>query len=215
ELHVLQRGQVRQQRVVLEHHADPPPFRRDVAAGPGQEHAGRYDLPGADALEAGDASEQRRLAAAARAEDAADVAPLQPERHLVQDGSTPVAAAEPLRRQHRRRCLFRSSTGSSPTTTIARAGNAARCHSPSVVSWNTRTARVSQPNGLVISVIGSSFMISTKTSSRAVKIAGRRIGRWTRASKRNPDTPMPRAASSIEGRIRCSALSTGPWATAR
>jgi hypothetical protein len=60
-------------------------------------------------------------------------------------------------------CGFtRKKTGRSPTRQMATAGSAARSHSPSEVISNTRVARVSQPNGRVIRVMGSSFMMSTK-----------------------------------------------------
>ena len=62
------------------------------------------------------------------------------------------------------------------------AGSAALSHSPSVVISNTRTARVSQPNGRVISVIGISFITSTNTSAAPVAIPDRNNGRCTRFS---------------------------------
>src|SRR5690606_14480495 len=215
ELDVLQRRQVRQQGIVLEHHPDPALLGREVAGSGAQSDTGCDYFTVRDSFETGDATKERCLAAAARAENATYVSTLQVERYIPQHRFCAVTAGDILKRQHQRRCRLSSITGIRPTTTIASAGSAARCHSPSVVSWKTFTARVSQPNGRVISVIGSSFMMSTNTSNMAVRIAGRRIGRCTRASNLKPETPMPRAASSMPGRIRSSALSTGPCATAR
>ena len=75
---------------------------------------------------------------------------------------------------------------------------------------NTRTESVSQLNGRVISVMGSSFMTSTNTSNAAVAMPPRSIGTCTRRSKSTPVAPSPRAASSMRGVMRSKALPSGP-----
>ena len=63
---------------------------------------------------------------------------------------------------------------------MASEGNAARCHSPTLVSSKMRTASVSHPNGRVIRVIGISFMTSTNTSAQAAASPGASWGKCTR-----------------------------------
>ena len=66
---VLDRGEVREEQVVLEHHADGPQLGWDMnAAGDVIEHcAVELDSPRVDGDEAGDRAEERRLARAVRA----------------------------------------------------------------------------------------------------------------------------------------------------
>ena len=67
--------EMREQGEVLEHHADAPLLRRQVAAaGLADDRAVDGDPAGGDALEAADAAQHRRLAAAGGAEQAADLA---------------------------------------------------------------------------------------------------------------------------------------------
>jgi hypothetical protein len=65
---------MREQRVVLEDHADAPLFRRQREAGTADRTPFEPDLAGNHRLEAGDAAQQCRLAAARRAEQAGDAA---------------------------------------------------------------------------------------------------------------------------------------------
>ncbi len=74
ETHVLADGQVWKQRVVLEHHADAAALRGNDVAGTAHVFAVDGDAPGRDLLESGDAPQRGGLAAAARAEYAADPA---------------------------------------------------------------------------------------------------------------------------------------------
>ena len=74
ETDVLADGEVGKQRVVLEHHADTAALRGDDVAGTAHVFAVDGDAPGRDLLESGDAAQRRGLAAAARAEYAADPA---------------------------------------------------------------------------------------------------------------------------------------------
>ena len=61
---VLQDGQMREQREVLEHQPDAALLRRDEAIGPGNLLAVEQHAPGGGALDAGGDPEQRGLAAA-------------------------------------------------------------------------------------------------------------------------------------------------------
>ena len=68
--HVLEHGHVRVERVVLEHHRDVALLRRDVV-----DHAAAdRDLAVGDLLQPGDHAQQRRLAAARRADQHAELA---------------------------------------------------------------------------------------------------------------------------------------------
>jgi hypothetical protein len=82
EGHVGPDREVREQRVVLEDHPNPPPLGSHEAAGPGHhlvadDHAARVGP-----LEAGDGPEQRRLAAARGSEHGHQLAALDLEAHL-------------------------------------------------------------------------------------------------------------------------------------
>jgi hypothetical protein len=61
------------------------------------------------------------------------------------------------------------------------------------------TASVSKLKGRMMRVAGSSFITSTKTISAAVRIEGRRIGRWTPRSIPVGVLPSVRATASILG----------------
>ena len=96
--------EVRKQRVVLEHHADPallggdgPPRDRDrLAAQP--------DVAGMNRLEAGDSAQDGGLAAAARPEQADETSPADMQGRVVYDGLATVAAIDicNLEQGHRR-----------------------------------------------------------------------------------------------------------------
>ena len=64
EGHVARRVQVRKQRVLLEHHADPAPLGRQVDLGRGQGDAAQPDAAGAHRLEPRDRTQHRGLARA-------------------------------------------------------------------------------------------------------------------------------------------------------
>jgi len=88
--------EVREQRVVLEHHADAAPLRRQHHAGAGHEYAVQPDASGAQCLEPGNAAQHRSLAAAARAEQAADRAAGQRKVQTAHDLVAVVAMAQSL-----------------------------------------------------------------------------------------------------------------------
>jgi hypothetical protein len=85
EAHVLAHREVRKQRVVLEHHADAPVLGRELVSGTRDDFCVDQDFARAHRLEAGDAAQQRRLAASARSEDARDPAARERERHVGND----------------------------------------------------------------------------------------------------------------------------------
>ncbi len=68
EPHVAGDGQVREERPVLEHHADAASLGRHEVVGAGQDRVADGDGPGVGDLEPGDDPQQRRLAAAAGTE---------------------------------------------------------------------------------------------------------------------------------------------------
>ena len=84
ELDVAARREVREQRVVLEHEPDAALVRRNVHAGRAERAAAREDGAAVERLEAGDAAQRRGLAAAARAQQAADLAFREREAHAVE-----------------------------------------------------------------------------------------------------------------------------------
>ncbi|MNP39523.1 hypothetical protein D3C76_1331030 [compost metagenome] len=73
ECNVFGHGQVREQGVVLEHHADPAFLRGEGEARPGDDFASQLDFTLVDRLEAGDGAQGSGLAAPRRAQQAADV----------------------------------------------------------------------------------------------------------------------------------------------
>ena len=73
---VAHHAEVREQGAVLEHHADPAPFRLLPAARAGDQAATDLDRARVGDLEAGDRAQERRLAGAARAEQGDELAPL-------------------------------------------------------------------------------------------------------------------------------------------
>jgi len=94
EADVAGHGQVREQRIVLEHHADLPLLRGHLPTGPGDFDAVDQDPAGHHRLEAGDAAQDGRLAAAACAEQAADLAARERERQVVEHGDRSVGMAD-------------------------------------------------------------------------------------------------------------------------
>ncbi len=84
-------GEVREQRVILEDHADAPLLRRQALAGTADHGAAQADLAAGDLLEAGDAAQQGRLAAARGAEQAGDAPAFNAAVNTVDDGMAAVA----------------------------------------------------------------------------------------------------------------------------
>ena len=101
EADVLGDGEVREERVVLEHHADPALLRRDHDARSGNGPPVQQDLPVRHRLESRDAPEYGRLAAAARAEQAADRTALERERQTADDLEIVVGLAETAQLEER------------------------------------------------------------------------------------------------------------------
>ena len=81
EGHVLAHRHVRVERVVLEHHGDVAVLRRHVV----HHAAADRDLAAGDVLEPGDHAQQRRLAAAGRADQHDELAVRDVDAHAVQD----------------------------------------------------------------------------------------------------------------------------------
>jgi hypothetical protein len=189
ERNVVRHAQVREEGVVLEHHADPAAVRRQAPDWARDLAAVELDRARADRLESGDGAQHGRLAAPTRAEQAADLAAPQAQREAVHCGQLTVAADQVVELQegvgHGDQVFPRlaadrrasQTTGPTPARTRVTAGSAARCHSPSEVNSKIRTASVSHPKGRSSSVAGISFMTSTRTSSAAVSRPGRRSGR--------------------------------------
>ena len=84
---------------------------------------------------------------------------------------------------------------------IIMAGNIASTILSSPAYWYILTDNVSKSNGLKINVIGSSFIVSTKTKSDPKNIGPCRRGRWILLMITSQLSPSPRAASSILGEI--------------
>ncbi|MCH3719021.1 hypothetical protein LZB68_08060, partial [Campylobacter lari] len=78
---------MREQRVVLEHHADAALFRGNLFGGRGDDRAVQQDAAGAYRLEAGDGAQHGGLAAAGFAQQAADVAGRQAQRQVLHHGA--------------------------------------------------------------------------------------------------------------------------------
>ncbi|MNZ92751.1 hypothetical protein D3C78_1117860 [compost metagenome] len=89
---VLGHRQVREQRVVLEHHADAALFRGEGVAGAGNHLAGQLDAALLHGFEAGDGAQGGGLAAARGAEQAADVAGIQVQTDVLHHPLCLVAA---------------------------------------------------------------------------------------------------------------------------
>ncbi|MNC34859.1 hypothetical protein D3C75_833160 [compost metagenome] len=91
---VLGHGQVRKQRVVLEHHADAAFFRGQGEAGAGDGLAGQLNAALMDRLETGDGAQGGGLAAAGGAEQATDVACVEVQIEILHHPLFTVAAGQ-------------------------------------------------------------------------------------------------------------------------
>ncbi len=85
ERDVARDGEVREERVVLEHHADAALLGRHANRGAGDDAAAEGDRAALHRLEAGEAAQHRGLAAAGGAEQAADDAGCEREAHPAHD----------------------------------------------------------------------------------------------------------------------------------
>src|SRR5690606_32112450 len=90
-------GEMAEQCEVLEHHADPAPLGRHGLARRGQLVAAERNAAVDKRLEARNAAQHRGLAAAARAEQAADTPGLETEGHVANDRLAAVADRDPLK----------------------------------------------------------------------------------------------------------------------
>src|SRR5829696_4990036 len=96
EREVVDHAQVREEVELLEDDPDPLPDRRDVGAAAGDLEALEVDAAGLDRLEQVDAAQERRLPAAARADDHADLARGDAEIDPVEDEVVAEALAHAL-----------------------------------------------------------------------------------------------------------------------
>ncbi|MNZ99257.1 hypothetical protein D3C78_1185750 [compost metagenome] len=94
ECDVLGDRQVREQRIVLEHHADPAFLRCQGKAGLGDDLARQLDLTLMHRLEAGDGAQGGGLAAPRRAQQATDVASVEVQVEVLDDALLAIAAGE-------------------------------------------------------------------------------------------------------------------------
>ncbi len=94
EADVVGHAEMGEQRVVLEHHADPAFLRRQGEAGTRDDFAAQLDLPGQHRLEAGDGAQGGGLAASRRTQQAADVSGIEVQVEVLHDFLRGVAAGE-------------------------------------------------------------------------------------------------------------------------
>ena len=90
-------GEVREQRVALEHHIDRPPMRRHGC----KIGAVEQDAAGVRPLEAGDQAQQRGLAAARGTEQGEELALINVERQMIDDRGTAEAFGQDFDAQQR------------------------------------------------------------------------------------------------------------------
>ncbi len=94
EGNVIRHRQVREQGVVLKHHADAPFLGRQGEPGAGQHGIAQLNLAFVDWLEAGYGPQRGGLAAAGRTEQATDVATVQMQVQVLHDALLAIAAGE-------------------------------------------------------------------------------------------------------------------------
>src|SRR5207237_749353 len=100
-------AQVREQRVVLEHHADAPLFGRPVDRRAADQLAVEPDLARGDLPEPADAAQHGRLAATRGPEQAADRAAGELEVQIGERGAGAIAVRETAQRQDRSGAVHR------------------------------------------------------------------------------------------------------------
>src|SRR5918992_3982460 len=224
ERDVARHVEMREERRLLEDHADASRLRRQVEAGPGDDTVVDLDAAGSRSLEAGDKPEEGRLSAARWAEHGEEFA----APHVEVDGIDRNDLAEALRDPQRAKrevilldrarhgrhcddwpiegrghrlgpCRRTRASEMAATATMSSAGAAARAKKPSLVALQIRTASVSNPVGARRMVVGSSFIAVRNTRAPAAASPGRRIGSVTSRSTAPGARPSVRAASSIRG----------------
>ncbi|MNH13550.1 hypothetical protein D3C79_731260 [compost metagenome] len=94
ESNVLGNGQVREQRIILEHHADPALLWCQREAGFGDDLARQLDLTLMHRLKAGNGAQGGGLAAPRRAQQATDVASVEVQVEVLDDALLAIAAGE-------------------------------------------------------------------------------------------------------------------------
>ena len=109
EADIVGEGQMREQRQILKHHADPPLFRRQGPTDPAQFAPLQMNRTPLERFETGDGAQQGGLAAAARAEQAADAGLLHPQRHPLNHLARRIGDIDLV--QLKERCHSRISTG--------------------------------------------------------------------------------------------------------
>ncbi len=98
---VIRHRQVREQGVVLEHHADSPLLGREGESGAGQHGITQLDFAIVDRLESGYGAQRGGLAAAGRPEQAADIATIQMQVQVLHDALLTIAAGQIAQLQQR------------------------------------------------------------------------------------------------------------------
>jgi len=83
ESHIAADVKMREQRVVLEHHADAPGFRWQLAGGAAHHLAREPDVAARDGLQTRHRTQQGGLAATGRANQYTDLTRVQPQRHAI------------------------------------------------------------------------------------------------------------------------------------
>ena len=119
EGHVVAHRHVAEGRVVLEHQPHPPPLGRDAV----HRAAGDADLAGVGLLQPGDHPQQRRLPAAAGAQQRGQRAVGHRQRHLVERRELPEALGHALHLDRHQGALRRSSRVRTPITATASAAS--------------------------------------------------------------------------------------------
>ena len=138
--HVLRHAQVREQRVVLEHHADAALFRGQGKPLARDELVGQADFPAGQRLETGDRAQCGGLAAAGGAEQTADVAGIQMQVEVLDHRLTRVGAGHLAERQEQLAhacwaCMTRNSSSAFCTCMRFSAWSQARERGSSSRSW--------------------------------------------------------------------------------
>ncbi len=91
---VIRHRQVREQGVVLKHHADSPLLGREGESGAGQHGITQLNFAIVDRLEPGNGPQCGGLAATGRPEQAADIATVQMQVQVLHDALLAIAAGE-------------------------------------------------------------------------------------------------------------------------
>src|SRR5690606_18328927 len=201
---VLAHGEVREERVVLEHEPDAAPLRRHRDAVADERLPVERNGPAVGRLEAGDAAQRGRLAAPARSEERERLALLDLEREAVDDRQHAVGellreAGNGQERVHAEsgvRSDSRRPTSAVETRMSARAYGAATLNIASFAALHIRVASVWKPRGESRNVIGSSFSAERNTKAMLTTSPRRSSGKVASMNARKGVRPSERAASS-------------------